>query len=101
VFKEVNFEFFFYIYIYYETIERELNKRLTYECRCDESLGLKTKVEGSTCLSYTGLREGLENLKMETKLINVNERFASAMGECVFLKSQTLRRYSNWFIIYR
>jgi hypothetical protein len=24
--------------VYYETINRELNKRLIYECRCDERL---------------------------------------------------------------
>jgi hypothetical protein len=35
------------------------------------------KTEGSTCLEYTGLSEGLEHLKIETKLIN--ERFASEM----------------------
>jgi hypothetical protein len=32
--------------VYYETIKRELNKRFTYEFRCDERL--KSKVEGST-----------------------------------------------------
>jgi hypothetical protein len=56
-----------------------LNKRLIYECRCDERL--KTKAEGSTRLSYTGLCGGLEHLKIETSLID--ERFASVMGECV------------------
>jgi hypothetical protein len=38
-----------------------------YEYRCDERL--KTKVEGSTRLTYTGLCEGLEQLNV--------------MGECV------------------
>ena len=38
--------------VYYETIIRELHRRLTYECRCDERL--KAKAEGSTCLEYTG-----------------------------------------------
>ena len=61
------------IVVYYETIKRELNKRLIYECRCDERL--KDTGEGSTCLTYTGLSEGLEHLKIETKLIN--ERFSS------------------------
>jgi hypothetical protein len=75
--------------VYYETIKRELNKRLIYECRCDERL--KPKTEGSTCLTYTGLSEGLEYLKIETKLIN--ERFTSTMGEYVILTTQTLRRY--------
>jgi hypothetical protein len=32
--------------VYYETIKRELNKRLTYECRCDERL--KAEPERST-----------------------------------------------------
>ena len=41
---------------------------------------LKAKSEGSTCLVYTVLREGLEHLKIETRL--VNERFVSVMGEC-------------------
>ena len=42
---------------------------------------IKVKVEGSTRLGYTGLREGPEHLKIETRLIDV--RFASVMGECV------------------
>ncbi len=50
-----------------------------YEYRCDERL--KAKTEGSTRLTYTGLRGGLEHLKIETRLID--ERFASVMGECV------------------
>ena len=45
---------------------------------------LKTKAEGFTRLSYTGLYGGLEHLKIETRLID--ERLASVMGECVFLK---------------
>ena len=32
-------------------------------------------------LTYTGLRGGLEHLKIETRLID--ERFESVMGECV------------------
>jgi hypothetical protein len=58
--------------------ESELNKRLMCECRCDERL--KVRTEGSTCLGYTGLCEGLEHLKIETRLIN--KRFVSVMGEC-------------------
>ena len=65
--------------VYYEVIKREINRRLIYECRCDERL--KAKAEGSTRLSYTGLRGGLEHLKIETRLID--ERFESVMGECV------------------
>ncbi len=54
---------------------------------------LKTTYEGSTCHTHTGLSEGLEHLKIETKLIN--DRFASAMGECVILTTQVLRQYSK------
>ena len=50
--------------------------------------------EGSTCLTYTGLCEGLEHLKIETKLIN--ERFTSEMGECVILTSQVFRRFTSF-----
>jgi hypothetical protein len=49
-----------------------------YECRCDERL--KTKVEGSTHLTHTGLSGGLEHSKIEMRLID--ERFKSVMGEC-------------------
>jgi hypothetical protein len=41
----------------------------------------KPKYEESTCLTCTGLLEELENLKIETRLID--EKFASVMGECV------------------
>ena len=38
--------------VYFESIKRELNRRLIYECRCDERL--KGKVERSTHLGgYT------------------------------------------------
>jgi hypothetical protein len=46
-----------------------------YEYRCDERL--KDKAEGSTRLACTGLRGGLQHLKIETRLID--ERFASVM----------------------
>ena len=69
--------------VYHEWIKRELKSSiLIYECRCNARL--KGKGEGSTRLTYTGLRGGLEHLKIETRLIN--ERFASAMGECVISK---------------
>jgi hypothetical protein len=55
----------------------KVNRRLIYECRCER---LKVKVEGSTLLGYTGFRGGLENLKIETRLID--ERFPSVLGEC-------------------
>jgi hypothetical protein len=40
---------------------------------------VKDKDEGTTLLTYTGLRGGLEHLKKETRLID--ERFVSVMGE--------------------
>jgi hypothetical protein len=42
---------------------------------------LKDKDEGSTRLTYTGLRGGLEHLKIETRIID--EKFESVLGECV------------------
>ena len=54
---------------------RAKEKANIYECRCDERL--KAKAEGSTCLAYTGLHEGLEHLKIKTRLIH--EWFASVI----------------------
>ncbi len=48
-------------------------------CRCNERL--KAKTDGSTRLTYTGLSEELENLKIETRLIG--ESFECVTGECV------------------
>jgi hypothetical protein len=45
---------------YYETIKREIKRRLVYEYRCDEKL--KTKTEESTRLGDTGLVVELEHL---------------------------------------
>ena len=67
------------VFVYYESIKREVQRRPIYECRYDERL--KTKAEGSTLLAYTGLLGDLEHLKIETRLMN--ERFVSVMGECV------------------
>ncbi len=61
-----------YVY-YYESIKRELQKRLIYEYRCDERL--KTKNEESTRLTDTGLVVELKHLKTMTRLID--EKFAS------------------------
>ena len=71
-----------YKVVYYESIKREVKTRPIYECRCDERL--KTKAEESTRLVSTGLLVELEHLTIETKLID--EKFASVMGEYVFLK---------------
>ncbi len=54
--------------VYYESRKRELKTRPIYECRCDERL--KTKVEKSTVLVYTGFLGELEHLKMTTRLVN-------------------------------
>ena len=56
-------------------MNRHLQTRPIYECRCDERL--KTKAEESTRLVYTGFHGGLEHLKIETRLID--ESFASVM----------------------
>ena len=45
--------------VYYQTIKRESNRKLVYECRCDEKL--KPKTDGSTRLGYIGLCGGLEH----------------------------------------
>ena len=68
----------FFLFVYYESIKRELKIRGIYECRCDERLQTKTK--RFTRLPYTVLVLELEHLKIETRLIS--ERFANAIGEC-------------------
>ena len=65
--------------VYYEEIKREVKRILIHECQCNERL--KVKVEGSTRHEYTGLRWGLEHIKIETRLRD--ERFESVKGECV------------------
>ena len=64
--------------VYYESIKRELKRRLIYKYRCDERL--KTKTEESTRLADTGLVVELEHLKIKSRLID--EKFASVRGEC-------------------
>jgi hypothetical protein len=64
--------------VYYESIKRELKRRLIYEYRCDERI--KTKKEESTRLTDTGLVVELEHLKTKTRLID--EKFESVRGEC-------------------
>ncbi len=75
------------IVVFYETIKGDLNKRLTYECRCDARL--KAKAERSTRLAYTLFHEELEHLQIKTRLID--EKLVSVMGECVFVKLQARR----------
>ncbi len=71
----------FFLFVYYESLERELKTNPINECRCDERL--KTRVEESTRLACPRLVAELEHLKIETRLID--EMFASEMGEYVFL----------------
>ncbi len=54
------------IVVYYESINRELKRRLIYEYRCYERL--KTKNEESTRLTDTGLVVELEHLKTKKRL---------------------------------
>ena len=64
-------------FVYYESRKREVKTRPICECRCDERP--KTKSEKSTRLSYTRFLGELEQLKIETRLID--ETLASVMGE--------------------
>ena len=57
-----------FMLVYYESLKRELKTKPINECRCDERL--KTRVEGSTRLAYTGLRGGLEHIKDRDELID-------------------------------
>ena len=68
--------------------KRDPKTRPTYQYRCDERL--KAKAEGSTRLVYTGLREGLEHLKIKTRL--VHEGFSSVMDNSCFME---IVRYSR------
>jgi hypothetical protein len=65
-------------FVYYESIKRDLKRRLTYEYRCDERL--KTQNEESIRLADTELVVELEHLKTKTRLID--KKFASGRGEC-------------------
>jgi hypothetical protein len=49
------------LFVYYESIKREVKRRPIYECRYDERL--KTKTEESTRLGYTGFLGELEHLR--------------------------------------
>jgi hypothetical protein len=64
----------------------KLNRRPMHEYQCDKRL--KSKAEGSTRLSYTGLCGGLEHLKIETRLID--ERFPSVMVRVWFRSYRSL-----------
>ena len=63
------------LFVYYESIKRELKIKPIYECRCDGRLQTKR----FTCLSHTGLVVELEHLKIKTRL--TNEKFASVKSD--------------------
>ncbi len=65
-------------FVYYESIKREVKRRLINEYRCDERL--KTKNAESIRLVDTELVVELEHLKTKTRL--KDEKFASVKGEC-------------------
>jgi hypothetical protein len=66
--------------VYYESRNGELKIRLMNLFNIKSiKRELKPQDDESTCLVYTGLLEGLEYLKIETRLID--EKFASVMGE--------------------
>jgi hypothetical protein len=60
-----------------KTIKQELNRKLVYECGCDERL--KDKDEGSTSLTYTGFRGELEHIKNRDEVNNLEV----PVSECV------------------
>jgi hypothetical protein len=74
--NRVSFECVTNLFVYYESLNRELKTKTIYGFRCDERL--KTKLEEST-LGWTLLSAELEHLKIETRL--TDETPASEMGE--------------------
>ncbi len=64
------------LFVYYESMKRNLKTKPTYECRCDGRLQTKRFIH----LSYTGLVVELEHLKIKTRL--TNEKFTSVKGQC-------------------
>ena len=80
-----------HLFVYYETIKRELNRRLIYECRCDERLKSKDEVIFTSHIHWVPRGIGtVEHPKIETRLID--ESFSSVMNECVILTPQAHSR---------
>ncbi len=69
---------FIFVFVYYESKNQELNRRLIYECRCDERL--KVKTEESTRLSYTWITRGTGSLEHQDTL---NRREVDECDGCV------------------
>ncbi len=85
----LNFPYLKYGGVYYETIQRELNRRLKYECRCDERR--KTKAEGSTH-SLLCDRDG----KGATSIFNVI-RSASVLGRMFSTLDLNCEENTTWW----
>ena len=64
------------MFVYYESMKRNLKIKTIYDCRCNERLQSKR----FTRLAHTGLVVELEHLKIKTRL--TNEKFVSVKGEC-------------------
>jgi hypothetical protein len=77
----------------YEMTKRELNERLLYECRCDERLNTKvkgdskTKVEDSTRLAYTGLRNSVQVFRSFYIIYSesITKKISEALQFCFFI----------------
>ena len=91
------------LFVYYESIKRDLKIRSIYECRCDERLQTKTKE--FTFLTYTGSVVEMEHLKIglvvyyESIKRNLQIR---GMYECRCderLQSKTIRTKRNSWIV--
>ena len=69
--------------IHFISYERQIKRELKgiHICGCRCNVRLKTKTDGSTRLTYTGLCGELEQLKIETRLIG--ESFECVMGDRV------------------
>jgi hypothetical protein len=63
----------------YNHVLKKCSEVVLHECRFDKRL--RGQDDGSTLLTYTGLRGGLEHLQIETRIIG--ERFESVMDQCV------------------
>jgi hypothetical protein len=90
-----------FIFVYYESIKRELQTRPIYECQCESppcDERLKPKAEESTYLTYTGLLGELEHLKIETR--SIDEMFTRKFS-CLLLidKARTKDKTYIWFSV--
>ncbi len=55
----------FIIVVYFKTIKRDLNKRLIYECRCDEDYTLKLRNLHDSLILYYEIFETIKCDLME------------------------------------